>query len=49
MTPEEQIVKYIFIIDNIIVALIPWLKWLAVVIFTALVAWLDCWDVKRTR
>ena len=49
MTLEYRIIWFVQMLDTILVALIPWLKWLAVAIFTALVMLVDHWDVKRIR
>ena len=49
MTLEYHIIWVVQMLDMILVALIPWLKWLAVVVFTALVMLVDHWDVKRIR
>lgn len=43
MSPFEiNVLRFIFTLDNILVALIPWLKTLAavsVIVFTSLLAW----------
>ena len=49
MTPEMRISWYIQLIDGILVAAIPWLKWLAVAGFYAAIAVLAHWNIKRFR
>ena len=46
MSIENRIIYYIQVADVVAVALIPWLKWLAVVSFSALVAYVE-W--RRSR
>ena len=45
---EYNIIRAIQIIDGIIVAAIPFLKWLAVACFYAAAAALAHWDIKRS-
>ena len=49
LTPiEYKIIYCIQRLDDIIVAALPWLKWLTVVCLTVCVTALACWDIKRT-
>ena len=47
MTPEMRISGYIQLIDGILVAAIPWLRWLAVAGFYVAAAILARWNIKR--
>ena len=49
MTLEYRIIWFVQMMDTLLVALIPWLKLLAVVLFVALVMLVDHSDVKRIR
>ncbi len=44
---EYQIIYYIQRADDILVMLLPWVKWLTIVGFSALVLLLQRWKVKR--
>ena len=48
LTPiEYKVIYYIQRFDDILVMLLPWLKWLAVVGFSVCTAGLHRWNVKR--
>ena len=49
MNIEYAIVRYVQIVDAILVAILPWLRWLAVVTLGVSVSLLDRWNVKRPR
>ena len=47
MTPEMTVSWYVQLIDGILVAAIPWLRWLAVAGFYVTAAILARWNIKR--
>lgn len=49
MNVEYTIIRCVQILDDILVVILPWLRWLVVVGFSGLVVLLNGWNVKRPR